>query len=317
MTSTSTMMLAAAPREMAHRAPARGLRAQRAVASRRRARLAPVAAATESPPASESAPPSVARSLEFMVEMSCGKCVAGVERACAAVPGVEAVVANLSANTVRVVATAAASADDVDAAVTAAGYKCRLVGQGALEMFGEDLAARLGTNLRTLHQSLAAVAEFKGEDYGHGSVAGVVRFVQVDEETCMVEGRVSGLVPGASYAATVRAFGDVTRGVESVGPAYELGGELGVVEADARGDGVIASRVVDERLKVWDIIGRAVAVAPADGGGAGVAAVLARSAGMGDNLKQQCACDGTVIWESSHDDFKPERRTAADGGKNV
>ena len=257
----------------------------------------------------------MARSLEFMVKMSCGKCVAGVERACAAVPGVEAVVANLSANTVRVVATAAASADDVDAAVTAAGYKCRLVGQGALEMFGEDLAARLGTNLRTLHQSLAAVAEFKGEDYGHGSVAGVVRFVQVDEETCMVEGRVSGLRPGGAYAVTVRAFGDVTRGVESVGGVFEHGGELGVVEADARGDGVVASRVVDPRLKVWDIIGRAVAVAPADGDGAGVAAVLARSAGMGDNLKQQCACDGTVIWESSHDDFKPEKKRA-DGGES-
>ena len=51
-----------------------------------------------------------------MVEMSCGKCVASVEAACVTVPGVEAVVANLAQNTVRVVATAAASADDVVAA---------------------------------------------------------------------------------------------------------------------------------------------------------------------------------------------------------
>lgn len=257
----------------------------------------------------------MARSLEFMVEMSCGKCVASVERACAAVPGVEAVVANLSANTVRVVATAAASADDVANAVTNAGYKCRLVGQGALETFGEDLAKRLGTNLRTLHQSLAAVAEFKGEDYGHGQVAGVVRFVQVDEETCMVEGRVSGLAPGETYRVTVRRYGDVTKGVESVGGVFEPGGDLGLVEADASGDGVVASRVVDNELKVWDIIGRAVAVAPESGDAGGVAAVLARSAGMGDNLKQQCACDGTVIWESSHDDFKPEKKKA-DGAKS-
>jgi len=312
MTSTSTMLLAASPRATAPRASALRLRAPRAVPSRRRA---PVAAATESPPASESAPPSVARSLEFMVEMSCGKCVASVERACAAVPGVEAVVANLSANTVRVVATAAASADDVANAVTNAGYKCRLVGQGALETFGEDLAKRLGTNLRTLHQSLAAVAEFKGEDYGHGQVAGVVRFVQVDEETCMVEGRLAGLAPGETYRVTVRRYGDVTKGVESVGGVFEPGGDLGLVEADASGDGVVASRVVDNELKVWDIIGRAVAVAPESGDGAGVAAVLARSAGMGDNLKQQCACDGTVIWESSHDDFKPEKKKA-DGAKS-
>ena len=38
------------------------------------------------------------------------------------------------------------------------------------------------------------------------------------------------------------------------------------------------------------------------------AAVLARSSGVGDNLKQQCACDGTVIWESTPDDFKPEKK---------
>jgi len=34
-------------------------------------------------------------------------------------------------------------------------------------------------DLRTLRQSLAAVAEFKGESWNHGHVVGVVRFVQV------------------------------------------------------------------------------------------------------------------------------------------
>jgi copper chaperone for superoxide dismutase len=58
---------------------------------------------------------------------------------------------------------------------------------------------------------------------------------------------------------------------------------------------------------VWDIIGRSLAVH--DGGVAGAAggaaAVLARSAGVGENLKRVCQCDGTVIWESSPDDFTP------------
>ena len=248
-----------------------------------------------------------------MVEMSCGKCVAAVETACASVTGVEAVVANLAQNTVRVVA-AGASADDVQAAIVDAGYeKCRLVGQGALESFGEDLAARLGTNLRTLHQSLAAVAEFKGETYGHGAIVGVARFVQVDEETLLVEGKLGGLEPDARYRVSVRSYGDVTRGIESVGGVYPEGGDLGVVVADANGDATVPSRVVDGRLKAWDIIGRSVAIEPEpeskDAGKArGAAAVLARSSGVGDNLKQQCACDGTVIWESTPDDFKPEKK---------
>ena len=39
--------------------------------------------------------------------------------------------------------------------------------------------------------------------------------------------------------------------------------------------------------------------------GDGAAAVLARSAGVGENLKRVCHCDGTVIFESTPDDFKP------------
>ena len=79
----------------------------RAARRSRVVRAAPCRAdATSSPaaPPDASSSTSVARSLEFMVEMSCGKCVAAVETACASVTGVEAVVANLAQNTVRVVA---------------------------------------------------------------------------------------------------------------------------------------------------------------------------------------------------------------------
>lgn len=127
-----------------------------------------MAAAVSDPGADAAGAKGVARSLEFMVEMACGKCVSRVEAAVANVRGVDAVVATLSTNTVRVIASST-TADDVRAAVEAAGYKCRLVGQGDVDVFGEDLAERLGTDLRTLHQSLAAVAEFKGEVYGGGT----------------------------------------------------------------------------------------------------------------------------------------------------
>ena len=273
----------------------------------------------------EDIPPTA---LQFMVEMSCGKCVAAVESAVAAVAGVEAVTAALDTNTVRVVARLQQS-DDVIHAITQKGYKCRLIGSGDVEGFGEDLAVRLGTDLRTLRQSLAAVAEFKGEVYGHGDVAGVVRFVAVNESTCLVEGAVQGLVPHGKYAVTVRTYGDTTRGVASTGGVFHCenenedgsedgvdgsgatpAGDLGTVTADANGKATIPSRVVDSRLKVWDVIGRSLAIVEVSGDGEkipGAAAVLARSAGVGENLKRVCHCDGTVIFESTPDDFKPEK----------
>jgi len=66
-------------------------------------------------------------------------------------------------------------------------------------------------------------------------------------------------------------------------------GLLGVVVADAEGHAMIPSRVLDGRVKVWDIIGRSLGVHDAStvgAGAGGVAAVLARSAGVGENLKQ-------------------------------
>ena len=271
----------------------------------------------------EDIPPTA---LQFMVEMSCGKCVAAVESAVAAVPGVEAVTGALETNTVRVVARLQ-HADDVIDAITGAGYKARLIGSGDVDAFGEDLARRLGTDLRTLRQSLAAVAEFKGKPYGHGDVTGVVRFVAVNEDTCVVEGALEGLVPGAAYAVTVRQFGDTTHGVATTGGVYtavdasadadaaadadidvaRAAGDLGEVTADADGRATVPSRVVDSRVKVWDVIGRSLAVVRTNGPGEedGAAAVLARSAGVGENLKRVCHCDGTVIFESTPDDFKP------------
>lgn len=54
-----------------------------------------------------------------------------------------------------------------------------------------------------------------------------------------------------------------------------------------------------------DLIGRAMVVyGTEDKSDTGVAAaVIARSAAVGENYKRICTCDGTTIWESSRDDF--------------
>ena len=52
--------------------------------------------------------------------------------------------------------------------------------------FDDAFARALGMDLRTLRQSLAAVAEFKGETWNHSNVVGVVRFVQVRSVRALV-----------------------------------------------------------------------------------------------------------------------------------
>lgn len=66
---------------------------------------------------------------------------------------------------------------------------------------------------------------------------------------------------------------------------------------------------VKQRLRVGDIIGRALVVyGTEDKSKSGVAAaVIARSAGVGENYKRVCLCDGTTIWESTDADFSPTK----------
>jgi copper chaperone for superoxide dismutase len=210
---------------------------------------------------------SVAREIEFMVEMRCGKCVEKVERSVLSLPGVIQVSASLGTNTVRVLATS--SVKTVEEKIASTGYKTRLIGQGNVELFNERLAERLGMDLRTLRQSLAAVAEFKGEAYQHKSCKGVVRFVQVNEETATFEADVLGLEKGKKYKLRVRMYGDTTRGVESCGEVYtttkenekqeEILGELCAVQAMEDGS-IKASLQLPKTFFVWDIIGRALCI---------------------------------------------------------
>ena len=252
--------------------------------------------------------PTHARTLEYMVEMRCGACVAKVEAAVRALAGTIDVSASLSSQTVTT--TTRDDASTVSRAIASCGYNVRLIGQGATEGFTDALAAALGMDVRTLRQSVAAVAEFKGEKYNHGDVKGTVRFVQANADAILAEAALDGLSPGVSYAIRVHESGDVTRGVRSVGAVYGVDGDadagvVGVVDADARGAATMPSTILSGALKAWDIIGRSVVICPTHAEvGDGVAAVLARSAGVGENHKKLCQCDGTVIWEAG-EDFVP------------
>lgn len=80
-------------------------------------------------------------------------------------------------------------------------------------------------------------------------------------------------------------------------------GDLGTLDADENGNAFFSG--VKEKLRVADLIGRSLVVyGTADKSDSGIkAAVIARSAGVGENYKKLCTCDGTTIWEATGNDF--------------
>ncbi|CAL0312699.1 unnamed protein product [Lupinus luteus] len=224
---------------------------------------------------------------EYMVDMKCEGCVNAVKDKLQTIKGVKNVEVDLSNQVVRVLGSTPVKT--MTEALEQTGRIARLIGQGVPEDFLIS----------------AAVSEFKGPD-----IFGVVRLAQVNMELARVEANFSGLSPG-KHGWSINEFGDLTRGAASTGklfsPTNEKDakpvGDLGTLDANEKGEAFYTG--VIEKLRVADLIGRAAVVyATEDKSEPGiVAAVIARSAGVGENYKRLCTCDGTTIWEASDRDF--------------
>ncbi|XP_042055672.1 copper chaperone for superoxide dismutase, chloroplastic/cytosolic-like [Salvia splendens] len=223
---------------------------------------------------------------EFMVEMTCEGCVNSVKNKLETVDGVKKVDVDLTDQVVRVLGNSPVKI--LAEALEQTGRKARLIGQGLPDDFLVS----------------AAVAEFKGP-----YIYGVVRIAQVNMELARIEANFSGLPPG-KHGWSINQFGDLTKGAASTGKIYnpskdekEPLGDLGTLEVDEKGEAFYSG--AKEKLRVADIIGRAIAVyGSEDKSDEGIAAaVVARSAGVGENYKKLCTCDGTTIWEATNADF--------------
>jgi len=206
--------------------------------------------------------------------------------------------------------------------------------KNAVESTGK-LAVLVGSGIKG-----AAVAMLGKEgDYFSSGPKGVVRFTQVDSDKCVIEGTIDGLSPG-EHGLAIHETGDTSLGCASLGGHYNPRGtrhgspvsdednrhvgDLGNVVADTEGRAKF--RLVDPLVKVWDVIGRSVVVssgaddlgvgpslASLDTGNCGeglACGVIARSAGLGQNDKKICACDGVTIWEERNKPLVGEGRRA-------
>ncbi|KAA3469017.1 copper chaperone for superoxide dismutase, chloroplastic/cytosolic-like [Gossypium australe] len=247
---------------------------------------------------------------EYMVDMKCEGCVTAVKNKLQTVDGfegiffkrsfisclfsvhkckgVKSVEVDLSNQVVRILGNSPVKT--MNEALEQTGRKARLIGQGVPEDFLVS----------------AAVAEFKGPQ-----IFGVVRLAQVSMELARIEASFSGLSPG-KHGWSINEFGDLTRGAASTGKVFNPSnegtakqpiGDLGTLDVDKNGEAFYSG--VKQQLRVADLIGRSIAVYETeDRSDPGLtAAVIARSAGVGENYKKICACDGTTIWEASDKDF--------------
>eukprot|EP00262_Sarcandra_glabra_P016695 TRINITY_DN5525_c0_g3_i1.p2 TRINITY_DN5525_c0_g3~~TRINITY_DN5525_c0_g3_i1.p2 ORF type:complete len:321 (-),score=50.15 TRINITY_DN5525_c0_g3_i1:1493-2455(-) len=225
---------------------------------------------------------------EFMVDMKCDGCVSAVKNKLVVLDGIKSVDVDLTNQVVRVLGTLPVKTM-VDA-LEQTGRKARLIGQGSPEDFLIS----------------AAVAEFKGP-----FIFGVIRFAQVNMELARIEASFSGLSPG-KHGWAINEFGDLTKGAASTGKVFnptnqiilkEPLGDLGTLDVHETGEAYFSG--AKQMLRVADLIGRSIVVyeteAKSDPGIA--AAVIARSAGVGENYKKICTCDGTTIWESNNTNF--------------
>lgn len=252
--------------------------------------------------ASDSRDRETACMLEFAVQMTCQSCVDAVSRSLQGVAGIQSVEVQLENQMVLVQTTLPSQV--VQALLEDTGRQAVLKGMGSGRW-----------------QNLEAAVAILG---GSGPVQGVVRFLQLTPERCLIEGTIDGLKPGL-HGLHVHQFGDLTRNCNSCGDHFNPDGmshggpqdsdrhrgDLGNVCADA--DGRAVFRMEDELLKVWDVIGRSLVIDEGEDdlgrgghplskitGNSGerlACGIIARSAGLFQNPKQICSCDGLTIWE--------------------
>ena len=245
---------------------------------------------------------------EFAVEMTCESCVNDVTKVMKELPGVSSFDVNLSEKKLLVEGTAPPSL--ISKKLKETGRTVIVRGQGVPDGQGHSGAA-------------VCIFDCYGTDPAAtlpSGKSGLARFIQVDDNTCLIDLTIEGLSPG-KHGVHIHEAGDISEGWRSTGSHFNPTnvahgdgvhdghiGDLGNVIVDENGWGDLV--IESSRVKVWDIIGRSIVVTEkeddlkdttADGNsGDGIlCGIIARSAGAFENTKLVCACSGNTLWEEA------------------
>ena len=235
--------------------------------------------------------------MEFAIEIK-SKCCAGPILSILQKNAVKVISSDLSKQ--QIIVESEKTFQEVQNLIESTGVRAALMGQGSTAGNG--------------HMG-AAVAMINAD-----AVKGVVRMIQINEDQCLFEGTLDGLSPG-NHSLNIHEYGDLSDGCRNCGDHYNpFGmshgrrsdpnrhvGDLGNIVADESGRS--AFRFTDNMVKVWDVIGRSLVVHnEPDNFNKNVnnsenhstavgCAIIARSAGLLQNAKRICLCDGIPVWE--------------------
>ncbi|CAM0134847.1 unnamed protein product [Umbelopsis sp. WA50703] len=256
---------------------------------------------------------------EFAVDMTCESCVDDVTKVLKQIPDVKNFDINLKEQRVVVEGTAAPS--KIARALKESGRSTIVRGQGVANGTHSGAAVCIFDCFNDNPSVLPEVSK-----------QGLARFVQIDNDTCLIDVTVQGLKPG-KHGIHIHELGDISNGCDSCGDHYnptdvdhgdsETGhvGDLGNIEVEDNGWGDLV--LESKRVKVWDIIGRSMVITAGEddlgkgqstkskwdgASGAGVlCGIVARSAGAFENVKKVCACSGATLWEEARVNDRDQR----------
>ncbi|XP_060082870.1 copper chaperone for superoxide dismutase-like [Ylistrum balloti] len=230
--------------------------------------------------------------MEFAVQMTCDGCAKTVRSSLEGVDGIKSIQINLENEQVIVEGTL--PSNHVKELIEATGKVAVLKGYGS--------------NTETQQQDTAAAVAMM--EAGNTNIKGVVRFVQTGEDTCVVEGTVDGL-PVGKHGLFIHECGDISDGCRSCGDIFGRMGPLTRKVAGAMGDikvhpdGRSEFHMINKNIKIQDVIGRSMIIHEEDTDACIqnkpenrlVCGIIARSAGLFQNSKKICSCDGVTLWD--------------------
>ena len=141
---------------------------------------------------------------------------------------------------------------------------------------------------------------------GSKGVRGVVRLLQ-DGTVLTAEGTVEGLSEG-QYQVSINEYGDISNSCLSTGDPLKIQNGDKVysgIFGNIYNDGSSETKFVlkSDYVKIANCVGRSLVVQSLQKNKV-ACGIVGRSAGIFENQKQLCACDGKVIWEEQV--FGPE-----------